>query len=215
MIHFNLDTDKELKRRLALLGFKKKGHFFERVYNDTKQSLGFGHSTYGLKDTRFYSLSFYIECIPIIELKKKLDVSVSPIGNNIGYLMPENSYKEWMLRKSDSEEYMSELIESILESIEKYALPYMNSLSTMSELCCEIELRNVVLMRLDNLKWRILLYYIMGDINMLNNTINNADIGLHEKDVILYKKFIEKCLSLPNFELMIQGTLGDHGTVPL
>lgn len=199
MIHFNLDTDKELKRRLALLGFKKKGHFFERVYNDTKQSLGFGHSTYGLKDTRFYSLSFYIECIPIIELKNKLDVSVSPIGNNIGYLMPENSYKEWMLRKSDSEEYMSELIESILESIEKYALPYMNSLSTLSKLCLEIELHHVNLMRLDNIKWRILLYYIMGDKNMLCKTLENGEIGLHEKDVILYHQFIERCKALPGF----------------
>ena len=27
---------------------------------------------------------------------------------------------------------------------------------------------------------------------MLIKTINNAEIGLHEKDVILYKKFIEK-----------------------
>ena len=41
---------------------------------------------------------------------------------------------------------------------------------------------------------------------MLIKTINNAEIGLHEKDVILYKKFIEKCLSLPDFGLKIQGT---------
>ena len=68
-----------------------------------------------MKDTRFYSLTFYIECLPVINIAKEIDVLVSPIGNNIGYLMPESSYKEWRLRKDDSEVYLSALIKSIVD----------------------------------------------------------------------------------------------------
>lgn len=199
MIHFNLSTNKDLKRMLSLMGFTKRGEFFVRVQNDFKQSLGFAHATYGMKDTRFYSLTFYIECLPVINIAKEIDVLVSPIGNNIGYLMPESSYKEWRLRKDDSEVYLSALIKSIVDAVERFALPYMNSLSTLSKLCLEIELHHVNLMRLDNIKWRILLYYIMGDKDMLCKTLENGEIGLHEKEVILYHQFIERCKALPGF----------------
>ena len=113
--------------------------------------------------------------------------------------MPESSYKEWRLRKDDSEVYLSALIKSIVDAVERFALPYMNSLSTLSKLCLEIELHHVNLMRLDNIKWRILLYYIMGDKDMLCKTLENGEIGLHEKEVILYHQFIERCKALPGF----------------
>jgi len=83
MAKINLETEPRFKALMKELGFKKERQFFVREYNDTKQSLGFAYSTYGLKDTRFYSLTYYIDCLPILELKKKTDISISPIGDII------------------------------------------------------------------------------------------------------------------------------------
>ena len=57
---------------------------------------------------------------------------VSPIGCNFGYYMPEHKFLEWRLAKNDSDEYFSNLVTTIINTIKTYVLPVMDKYTRIS-----------------------------------------------------------------------------------
>lgn len=139
MAKINLDTEPRFKALMKELGFKKKGYFFIRDYKESVQSLGFGHSTHGEKHVRYYDLSYGVD-YPLIErLANEIGEDVFGYGCHAGYLMPQNTYVEWRLAETDSDDYYLNLINEIISGVKRYVIPHMESISTIKDFVDAVE----------------------------------------------------------------------------
>ena len=139
MAKINLDTEPRFKALMKELGFKKKGYFFVREYKESVQSLGFGHSTHGEKHVRYYDLSYGVDYPLIEKLANKIGEDVFGYGRHAGYLMPQNTYVEWRLAETDSDEYYLNLINEIIAELKRYVIPHMESISTIRDFIDSVE----------------------------------------------------------------------------
>ena len=139
MVKINLETNPLFKEEMANLGFKKiKGEFVSRN-NDATNLIVWGYATKGEKHVRYYFCSCMVEYPAVLEIAEKLDVMVHPIGTNIGYVMPKNRFTEWEIRESYSEKKLISVMNDIIKSIEKYAMPYFERISTIDGFIKTIE----------------------------------------------------------------------------
>lgn len=137
-----------LNERLAKYGFLKKGYdYFVRMADeDIIQNIGFGIAMYGEKHVQYLNPSIGVIYRDVNKLElhlRNLEKTKYPeyvgfmVGSALGYLMPENSYKEW--RFSDNEDVTIEA-NSMADAIIEYGLPYLDLLSDRTELICGLEI---------------------------------------------------------------------------
>ena len=150
MAKINLDTEPRFKALMKELGFKKKGYFFVRDYKESVQSLGFGHSTHGEKHVRYYDLSYGVNYPIINKIANEIGEDVFGYGCHAGYLMPQNTYVEWRLAETDSDEYYLNLINEIIAEVKRYVIPHMNRFSTIREFVNAVEDRTLLYDSYDN-----------------------------------------------------------------
>jgi hypothetical protein len=139
--HNKLEKAQFFKNLMSELGLKKDGRdFFNRCVNEAVQSIAFGHSHLGEKSVTYYTGHFSWDYPAIIELSNKLGVLPFGIGGNIGYLMPQQEYSQWRLKKDDSEERFQCVGHEIQMVISEYVLPFMDRYSTIERFIEDVEL---------------------------------------------------------------------------
>jgi len=131
MAKINLETEPRFKEMLKQLGFRKSRGVFGRNEKESIMELRFGHGTYGQKFVRYYDCLYVIDYPKINEVAAELGEFVFGLSGQIGYLTPENSYREWRLADSDTDEYYLHMINDIKETLTQYVIPYMEKFSTI------------------------------------------------------------------------------------
>ncbi len=131
MARINLETEPRFKEMLKQLGFKKSRGVFGRNEKESIMELRFGHGTYGQKFVRYYDCLYVIDYPKINEVAAELGEFVFGLSGQIGYLTPENSYREWRLADSDTDEYYLHMINDIKQTLTQYVIPYMEKFSTI------------------------------------------------------------------------------------
>lgn len=133
---------------LAARGFKRKNmNFFVRKINeDITQSIIFGHSTQGRAHAKYYDVRVCIELPKVLKTAKELDIPISRVAlfsSNIGELMNPSSYLEWLVTEDSSESYDNGVVDSILEHIDRYAIPLLDKFCTVSSIVEGIKKRGL------------------------------------------------------------------------
>ena len=75
-----MDTEPRFKALMKELGFKKKGYFFVREFEESLQTLDFGYATNGEKYVRYYCSSYGVNYPKIMEAARKMDLYVYGMG---------------------------------------------------------------------------------------------------------------------------------------
>ena len=183
MAKINLDTEPRFKALMKELGFKKNGYFFVRDYKESIQGLGFGHSTHGEKHVRYYDLSYGVDYPLIEEFANKIGEDVFGYGCHAGYLMPQNTYVEWRLAETDSDEYYLNLINQIVSEVRMYVIPHMESISTIRDFIDAVE-NGILRYGLYDNKYVPIAYLLLGEKDKAMKYIDNHLDKLSHDDTI-------------------------------
>ncbi|MBC8592359.1 hypothetical protein H8744_03700 [Oscillospiraceae bacterium N12] len=153
-----------LKESLFHHGFKKKYKTcFQRSFVDAIQMLTFGHSTHNEVSVRYLTYTVSLTYPTIDKIATQLHEIMGNIGVNVGYLMPEKSFKEWRLVLDCPDECLHQILNNIMFTVEQYAIPFLDKYSNIEELIVGLE--NGELRCTDDIKDRYLpiLYYLLGN----------------------------------------------------
>jgi len=161
---------KEVERGLATIcnkiGFKKKQYYFiKSIDNNVIATLNFGFILHKAKGHVFIDIGVGIFHKDIEELYTKLtgiDKSVfkHTISLQIGYLMPENSYKEWdFIENVDN----SSVYENLLHCIQTYGFAYQEKMKGFDNLFEAIEKRVPGVLNQARDRYLPILYYLKGE----------------------------------------------------
>lgn len=126
------------QERLLQYEFKSKVKYenFVRTKDNILQKIGLGFSNSG----RNVSVHIDIICLEINEILVKLGeydlmkTYTGMIGMPLGYLMPENFYKEWSFQKEDAPDMMDNAVDEMMTAIIQYGFPYLDELSDENSL---------------------------------------------------------------------------------
>ena len=100
--------NEDLSSKLLSIGFiRKGGNTYVKKRGTVKYELSFTHSTHNEPHVRYYTITLSIEYQNVQEIIDNLDVVIGGFGFNLGYLLPEYSFKEWKIAETSSDEYIS------------------------------------------------------------------------------------------------------------
>ena len=180
---------KELRKKVMLLfgerllefGFKRKVlNTFVRQLDDNRiQNIGFTIANCGQK------YSFYLNPVIGVAYKNvnRLDAQLNnalpfkypeyvyaTISTPLGYLMPENTFKEW---KFSNQEDVEKEVNSMADAIIGYGLPYLNEFSDEDNLVYGLECDKF---HIGEVKYDLLpiFYYLRGNNERALQCIENA-----------------------------------------
>ncbi|MDR3046713.1 MAG: hypothetical protein LBU51_03740 [Bacteroidales bacterium] len=182
--YFRKEIETNLHTICMQFGFKKKEYVFCKPINENAIArLGFGFATHQYKGHIFVNIFVSVFYKNVEELHSKLmEYSTNgTIGMQIGYLMPEKTYKEWdFVENSDN---MSAYAD-IKYAIETYAFAYFEKMKDIDFFFKLMKERNrEVLCGID--KYLPILYYIKGE---------------KEKGIIAIEEAIERISKRPTEE---------------
>ena len=143
MARINLESEPRFKEIMKLFGFKKTKYGFVRHERESIMKLSFGYGTYGQKFVRYYDCMYSIVYPKIEALADSIGEYVCGPHGQIGYLTPENRFREWKLADSDSDEYYLHMINDIKEIMGQYVIPYMEKYSTIEAFVKGVESGNI------------------------------------------------------------------------
>lgn len=123
----------------------------------------------------------YENLIPKIRTSNEI---VTTATTSLGYLMPENTYQTWEIPLDFNNHRTQKVIDDIIKSIQKYALPFLESLVDRLELIDALQNNRIGFQKMNYLKIPIL-YYLIG----------LKDKGLeYSKNILLNEKPTPKIL---------------------
>lgn len=161
MARINLESEPRFKEIMKLFGFKKTKYGFVRHDRESIMKLSFGYGTYGQKIVRYYDCMYSIVYPKIEALADSIGEYVCGPHGQIGYLTPENRFREWRLADSDSDEYYLHMINDIKEIMGQYVIPYMEKYSTIEAFVKGVESGNISPNFFDN-KAVAIAYVLLG-----------------------------------------------------
>ena len=163
-----------LYNKLSLLGFKRKGqHDFVKEHNDFIQTLSFQHAV-SQSHSRDYTILVSIRNSLMEKIGHDTEVYFGGGWSvNIGYLTPCENYKEWFVENSAPNDVRQEIIDDIIDNIQKCAIPFLNKYSDIKELIHGIEEGNRFLSFQSEYKLPIL-YYLNGEYDLAVAYMNEA-----------------------------------------
>ena len=162
---------KEVEKGLATIskevGFKKKKYNFYKPINElVYATLGFGMATHKDKGHIYVNVTIGVSHKDVEELRAKatgynsLDIMQPTIGIQIGYLMQDNSFKEWdFVENADN----SSLYEDILKNIQTYGFAYQEKMKDFDNLLEAFEKRVPGVLNQGRDRYLPILYYLKGD----------------------------------------------------
>ena len=143
MTRIYLESEPRFKEIMKQFGFKKTKYGFDRHDRESIMELRFGHGTNGQKNVRYYDCMYSIVYPKIEALADSIGEYVCGPHGQIGYLTPENRFREWRLADSDTDEYYLHMINDIKETLGQYVIPYMEKYSTIEAFVEGVESGNI------------------------------------------------------------------------
>jgi hypothetical protein len=164
---FKREVEKSISTICNKIGFKKKKYnYFKFLDNNTYATLGFGLATHAQKNHIYVNVITGVLFKNIEELRYKLtgynsmEFMQPTIGIQIGYIMPNNSFKEWdFIENADN----TSVFEDLLENIQFYGFAYQKKMKNFDNLFDAIEKRSPGVLNQARDRYLPILYYLKGD----------------------------------------------------
>lgn len=163
---FKKEIEKGLVAICNRIGFKKKQYYFIKpIDNNVIATLGFGMILHKAKGHIFIDVTIGVSHKNVEQLYAKLvgidkPLLQSTIGKQIGYLMPEKSYKEWDFIENADNTYV---YEDLLKNIQTYGFAYQEKMKDFDNLFEAIEKREQGVLNQARDRYLPILYYLKGD----------------------------------------------------
>lgn len=184
------DIDNQLIANLIALGFKKKRHYFVKNINkNVFSTISFNTSVCTLKGHTLINPFVGVGYIDVNQLYLTLcDVKncVCPtIWQGLGYLMPDNNYKEWdFINEGNNDDVLSDMFSAIL----LYGEQYWKRLSDFDELFKAVYIRETGLINDRRERLLPVLYYMKGEkqkgVEFIEKTIKRSSIRPTDKELL-------------------------------
>lgn len=202
---FGKKVQKKLDQELNNLGFKKKKYYYYCTKDrDSSLSIHVGNRRSYEKGVVILSVSVGVAIHSVNELYIKLtdcqnnpDVSIySPIVcKNMGYIMPQNSYKEWRFEEKN---FVEQSLTELVESIKKYAFQYYEDRNGNSKIEYYVKETNEVTTKMARDEYYPIILFLSDRkdeaVQYVKCVLDNKQhSGLEEE---YYKKFAENFLQL-------------------
>lgn len=164
---FKKEVEKNLTAISNRVGFKKKKYnFYKPISENVYATLGFGMAAHTDKEHIYVNLTIGVSHIDVEEILTKLtgynslEIMQPTIGIQIGYLMPDKSFKEWdFVENADN----SPLYEDILNGIQTYGFAYQERMKSFDNLFEAFEKRVSGVLNQARDKYLPILYYLKGN----------------------------------------------------
>lgn len=164
---FKKEVEKGLSTICNRIGFKKKKYnFYKPINENVYTTLGFGMALYKVKEHIFVDVMVGVIHKDVEEIKTKLtgynnlDIMQPTIGLQLGYLMPESSYKEWGFAENADNGH---IFEDMLKNIQTYGFAYHEKMRSFDHLFEAIENREPGVLNQARDRYLPILYYMKGD----------------------------------------------------
>lgn len=155
--------NEDLSSKLLSIGFiRKGGNTYVKKRGTVKYELPFTHSTHNEPHVRYYTITLSIEYQNVQEIIDNLDVVIGGFGINLGYLLPEYSFKEWKIAETSSDEYISFIVSDMYDNIANFAIPYFERYSEIKNVIEDIE-GGVLNNQIDSSHYLPILYLLTGE----------------------------------------------------
>lgn len=193
-----------IKTNCYELSFKKKKYIYYQALNDnTIGTLAFGIARYGIPHSLFVAVNvgfIYkdINKILVDLLGNDYDFFKDGIAmglTSLGYLMPDNSYKEWQFIENTDH---SDNINEMFESIKKYALPLFDRFLNIDNFE-----EALIFNKLHSTISRLLLpiiYYLQGNPQMGIDYINSYIAKRQQKEIDSWNPELINSVSSKNID---------------
>lgn len=159
------NIDNELKSYLSDLGFKKKGYdFIKPINNNLIRTIGFGKTSYAVKGHTLINPFVGVGYRDVNELYANLCnvkyCECPTMWQGLGYLMPEDEYKEWdFINDGNNDEVLSDMLSNLFH----YGEFYWTRLSNFGELFNAVYVREKGLLNDRRERLLPILYYMKGE----------------------------------------------------
>lgn len=174
---FKKEIDKGISEMCKAIGFKKKQYcFIKPIGANTTAVLNFGMVTHQLQGHIYINVSVgvsnkNVEALYVNLTQTDNRIFTTTIKLQIGYLTPEDSYKEWdFIEGADN----TTVFEDILEHIQSYGFAYFEKMKDFDNLFKAFEVRSPGLLNISRDKRLPILYYIRGEKEKGIEFINEA-----------------------------------------
>lgn len=163
---FRKELERELTTRCKDIGFKKKKYNFYKPINESiYATLGFGISNHGIKGNCLVNVVVGVYCKDVVDLFMQLIVgkvgTVYPImGIQLGYLMPEATFKEWNFIEGVNNDIV---FEDLFMNIKTYGFQYQERLNKFDRLLQAFEKMEPGISNYERDRYLPILYYLCGD----------------------------------------------------
>ena len=184
------NIDNLLKSYLSNFGFKQKGYDFVKPISDNIiHTIGFGKSVYAVKGHTLINPFIGVGYRDINKLYADLcDVKFCEcptLWQGLGYLMPENDYKEWdFINDGNNDEVLSDMFTNLFH----YGEQYWIRLSDFDELFNAVYIREKGLLNDRRERLLPILYYMKGEkekgIKFIQETIERRSIRPTDEELL-------------------------------
>ncbi len=195
---------KELEREITTLckeiGFKKKKYnFYKPINKSIYATLGFGMATFGDKGHIYVDVTvglFFKEVEDVymqITGYNRFEIMQPTIGMQLGYLMPEETFKQWDFVENADNTF---LFEDLFMNIKTYGFPYQQMMSNFDRLFDAFEKRERGILNIGRDRYLPILYYLKGDkergLKAVEEAIERQKQPMSEEEAKVLKSFSDK-----------------------
>lgn len=162
---FTKEIKREITEKCKEIGFKKKQNFYIKPYTENVIAvLFFGFYSFQMPGHVFVAAFVGVTYKDVEEIFCKLCGIANPVFDytilgQIGYVMPENSFKEWdMVEGSDN----TGVFEDLFKNIKTYGFEYFEKMKDFNNLFQTFEIRGSVV-NVSRDRRLPILYYLKGE----------------------------------------------------
>ncbi len=163
---FLKEVEKGMSAICNKIGFKKKQYYFIKpIENNVIATLNFGMAAHKVQGHIYVNVAIGVSHKNIEELYIKLTeksnaLFQATISMQIGYLMPEDSFKEWDFVESTDN---SNVFEDLLNCIQTYGFEYIEKMKDFNNLFEAFEKRVSGVLNQSRDRYLPILHYLKGD----------------------------------------------------
>lgn len=190
---FKKDIQKGLAEISHSLEFKKTKYcFFKTISYDVIATLHFGMVTQSLKGHIIVNVTVGVSHRKVEELYAKLTgnknlILKTTIGSQLGYLMPENDFKEWDFVEGQDN---SNVFNNLSYCIKTYGFPYQEKMKDFNNLFKAFEKREPGILHIARDRYLPILYYLKGEkqkgLQFIEEAIERQKKPFDERDILKF-----------------------------
>lgn len=190
---FQKDIQKGLVEVCQDMGFgKTKYYFVKNKDGEVIDTLHFGMVTQSLRGHIIVNVTVGASHRKVEELYAKLTgnknlILKTTIGSQLGYLMPENDFKEWDFIEGQDN---SNVFNNLSYCIKTYGFPYQETMSDFNNLFKAFEKREPGILHFTRDRYLPILYYLKGEkqkgLQFIEEAIERQKTPFDEKDILKF-----------------------------